>query len=180
MAIKHAIHFDRQAECSRKRESVLDAHRLYTNKLRAERGRHQMEEQNYRKHTRIDPLFHRVGVPLVLINFIGSIVYLISRFSWFAALMVISSVALFIVFLKLRNYSTKLQDRIVRIEENFRHYTLTGAPLDPKLTISQIIALRFASDEEFPSLSKRAVQENLSMDEIKKAVQSWRADTFRV
>lgn len=73
-----------------------------------------------------------------------------------------------------------MQDRIVRSEENFRHYVLTGAPLDSKLTTSQIIALRFASDDEFPVLCQRALEENLSMDQIKQAIRSWRADRFRV
>jgi hypothetical protein len=57
---------------------------------------------------------------------------------------------------------------------------LTGKPLDSKLTIRQIIGLRFASDEEFPELAKKAVADNLSEEDIKKAVKNWRADFYRV
>jgi len=139
-----------------------------------------MQAQDYKHHTRIDPLFHQVGMPLALINLVGSIVFLASRFSWPAVLALVSSLALAITLAKTRNYATTLQDRIIRIEENFRHFTLTGAPLDPKLTRGQIVALRFASDDEFPGLCKRAVEENLSMDAIKSTVRPWRADSLRV
>jgi hypothetical protein len=51
--------------------------------------------------------------------------------------------------------------------------------LDPRLTTRQIIGLRFAADEEFPELARRAAEENLSEDEIKRAVRSWRPDFYR-
>ena len=44
----------------------------------------------------------------------------------------------------------------------------------------QIIALRFASDEEFVELVERAIQENLSSAEIKKAIKNWKGDYYRV
>jgi hypothetical protein len=77
-------------------------------------------------------------------------------------------------------YSLKVQDRVIRTEENFRHFVLTGKPLDPQLRIGQIVALRFASDAEFPELAKRASAEKLRSSEIKKAIQQWRPDTYRV
>ena len=61
-----------------------------------------------------------------------------------------------------------------------RHYVLTGKLLDPRLTVRQIIGLRFAFDEEFVPLAQRAVKAYLSEDEIKKAIKNWRADTYRV
>jgi hypothetical protein len=76
-------------------------------------------------------------------------------------------------------FALKAQDRAIRAEENFRHYLLTGKPLDSKLTIRQIIGLRFASDEEFPSLAQKAAEEGMSEDDIKKAVKNWRGDYYR-
>jgi hypothetical protein len=46
--------------------------------------------------------------------------------------------------------------------------------------MSQILALRFASDEEFLSLIERALREKLSAKDIKQAIQNWRGDYHRV
>jgi hypothetical protein len=90
-------------------------------------------------------------------------------------MMIIVIVAVF-----LRIYPLKAQDRAIRAEENLRSFVLTGQLLDSKLSISQVVALRFADDKEFPELSKRAVAENLKPDDIKKAIQNWRADHNRI
>jgi hypothetical protein len=39
--------------------------------------------------------------------------------------------------------------------------------------------LRFASDTEFVALARRAADENLAPEAIKKAVAVWRPDTYR-
>jgi hypothetical protein len=57
---------------------------------------------------------------------------------------------------------------------------MTGKALPTELTISQIIALRFASDAEYLALLDRAIKENLSNKEIKLAIQNWKADYYRV
>ena len=79
-----------------------------------------------------------------------------------------------------RVFPLKAQDRAIRAEEKLRHYTLTGKPLDPRLTMQQIVGLRFASDAEFPELARKAAEENLSLDAIKRAVKSWRPDHDRL
>ena len=79
-----------------------------------------------------------------------------------------------------RSFALRAQDRAIRAEENFRHFVLTGKGLDPRLRLGQIIALRFAGDEEFPVLCKRAVEEKLSNRQIKQVIRNWRADYYRV
>ena len=79
-----------------------------------------------------------------------------------------------------RGFALKAQDRAIRAEENLRHFVLTGELHDHRLTMKQIIALRFASDEEVPTLSQRAVSEKLSPDAIKREIKNWRADFYRV
>jgi hypothetical protein len=74
----------------------------------------------------------------------------------------------------------KAQDRAIRAEENLRHYVLTGKLLDPRVTTRQVISLRFAPDEELVALAQKAAEENLSEDEIKKAIKNWRSDDYRV
>jgi hypothetical protein len=74
----------------------------------------------------------------------------------------------------------KAQDRAIRAEESLRHFVLTGKPLDSRLRTGQIVALRFASDAEFPALAQKAAEEGLSSKEIKQSIQNWRADHYRV
>ncbi|GAA4843465.1 hypothetical protein GCM10023310_21700 [Paenibacillus vulneris] len=138
------------------------------------------QEQNYHNHKRVHPLFHFIGAPLALITLIGSVVYLITSFSWVSVLTVLASIGLLVTVILTRTYAAKLQDRIIRGEENFRHYLLTGKPLNPRLTIRQIVALRFAGDEQFPALCEQAVNKSLTPVDIKKAVTQWRGDFYRV
>ncbi len=142
-----------------------------------------MNTQNYKNHARFVPLFHYFAIPLSLIVFIGTIVNVIKSSDenfYSASLLVIVSILLILAMLFARSFSLKAQDRAIKIEENFRHYLLTGKPLDNKLTMRQIIGLRFASDEEFPNLAKKAVAENLSEKAIKKSVKNWKGDYYRV
>jgi hypothetical protein len=89
------------------------------------------------------------------------------------------SLCLLSLFFYSRQFAIKAQDRAIRAEENFRHYLLTGKPLDSKLTMRQIIGLRFASDEEFPELAKKAIADGMGEEDIKKAIKNWRADYYR-
>ncbi|MFB7141502.1 DUF6526 family protein [Gottfriedia sp. NPDC056225] len=144
-----------------------------------------MKQQSLDQHVRYHPLFHFFGAPLALITIIGSIVNLCIAIKncdhiWLAVFILFTSLLLVISFLLTRMYSNKVQDRVIRMEENFRHFTLTGKPLNPKTTMGQIIALRFASDEEFVELSEKAVNEGLSSKEIKQSIKNWRADEYRV
>ncbi len=78
-----------------------------------------------------------------------------------------------------RTFPLKVQDRAIRAEENLRHFAMTGKLLDPRLTIKQVIGLRFASDAEFVALAKRAADESMSLDAIKRAVKNWKIDSDR-
>lgn len=90
------------------------------------------------------------------------------------------AIIIVLMAVKLRGYALLLQDRVIRNEENFRYYRLTGQFLDTQLSLKQVIALRFADDNEYPSLVKKTISESLSPDDIKKTVQNWRADHHRV
>ena len=89
-------------------------------------------------------------------------------------------VVMLILWWYARAFALKAQDRAIRAEENFRHYILTGKPFPSELRTRQIIALRFASDQEFPLLVKRAISENLSSKQIKGEIKIWKADHYRV
>ena len=139
--------------------------------------------QNFKNHARYLPLWHMV-TPVILLSFlIGSIMNFCradESNDYSAALIMLLSIILIIYYWYIRAFALKAQDRAIRAEENFRHYILTGKQLDKRLRMSQIIGLRFASDEEFPLLAERAVAENLSSKQIKEAVKNWKPDHNRV
>lgn len=143
-----------------------------------------MSEQNFKNHARLVPMYHGAAFLLAIAGLIGSIINLINNKQagnhYSAALLVVVFIVLLLLLWYARVFALKAQDRGIRAEENFRHYILTGKPLDKQLRIGQIIALRFASDEEFPALAKKAIEGQLSPKQIKEAVQNWRADHHRV
>jgi len=144
-----------------------------------------MPTQNYANHRRYVPMFHFVTFGLILVTLIGSCVNLVASWGnhqriYSASLIVVVCLILLLLYVFVRAFALRAQDRAIRAEENLRHFVLTGTLLDPRLSIRQIIGLRFASDEEFIALSRRALEENLSEEEIKRAVKSWRPDTYRV
>jgi hypothetical protein len=144
-----------------------------------------MAAQSYASHAQIVPLYHRVLALLALVTLIGSVVNLTKSWGdsariYSASLIVALTVCLILVGFFARVFALKAQDRAIRAEEQLRHYVLTGKLLDTRLTVRQIIGLRFASNEEFVALAQRAADQNLSPDAIKREIKQWRADTYRV
>ena len=142
-----------------------------------------MKQQTYSNHRRFFPLFHFITMPVLLLLLIGSIVNLVKSSHdnlYSASLIVLISVILILSTLFGRMFALKAQDRAIVAEEKFRHYMLTQKPLPTELTVRQIIGLRFAADDEFPSLAQRALKENLSEEKIKKEIKNWRGDHYRV
>ena len=143
-----------------------------------------MKEQHYKNHSRYVIGYHFITLGATIALLIGSFINLFNSLHdhgnvYSASLICLTAVILCFQFWYTRNFPIKAQDRAIRAEENFRHYVLTGRRLDQRLQISQIIALRFASDEEMPVLAQRAAEENLSSDAIKRAIQNWRPDYHR-
>ncbi len=142
-----------------------------------------MSTQHYSNHVRYDPLWHFMAMPLTLAGLVASIVNLVrcSEANCFVSvLLVLLFFIIAILVAMVRSYGLKVQDRAIRAEEQLRHFILTGQPFDKRLRMGQIIALRFASDEELPGLAKRAVEESLTPKQIKQAIQHWRPDLRRV
>ena len=141
--------------------------------------------QDYKTHRQIVPGFHYLTGSLILVCLIGSIVNLVNSFSdhgnlYSASLIVVMNIILLLVGLYARSFALKAQDRAIRAEENLRHFVITGKLLDKRLRTGQIIALRFAEDEEFVELAQKAAIENMRANDIKKAIKTWREDHHRV
>jgi len=143
-----------------------------------------MSQQNFENHTRSVPAY--LGTAFVLmLTLVGATVNLWKSIGdhsrlYSAALLVVLIVCLIMIQYFERAFALKAQDRAIRAEENLRHFVLTGRLLDPRLTVHQITALRFAPDEEFPALAQRAAEGSVDPREIKRAVKNWRADEYRV
>ncbi|MFN2458618.1 MAG: DUF6526 family protein [Chitinophagaceae bacterium] len=142
-----------------------------------------MAEQNYKNHRQMVPIYNYVISTAIVAVLIGSIVNVVNSSDknlYSASLLVVVSLILVGLYLYARAFPLKAQDRAIRAEENLRHFALTGKLLDNRLKIKQIVALRFASDEEFVGLAQRAANENLSNNAIKKQIKNWRGDYYRV
>ena len=143
-----------------------------------------MNEQNYANHSRYVTGFHFIASSILVIGAILSVVNLWLRWSAKDEMMTPVLVVLLFtgglfLFWFSRQFAIKAQDRAIRAEENLRYFILTRKPLDSGITMGQIIALRFAPDDEFLSLADRAVNEKLTAKEIKQVIKQWRADHHR-
>ena len=139
--------------------------------------------QNLKNHARFDPAFHLVLFLVLVVNLIVSIVYLAHHLGFYAAWVVVLSLAVFIPYLKLRQYPLKVQDRVIRLEERLRLQALAPEEWHTqiyRLTEDQLIGLRFAADDEVVELAKHALEHNLNRKQIKERIKSWRADTWRI
>ena len=144
-----------------------------------------MKEQNLANHSRIVPAYHFALLGGILVLIIFSALSLYRHWSAGLGLMLPAialqgSVLLLAVAFVARSFALKAQDRAIRAEENLRYFAITGKLLDSKLRMGQIIALRFAPNNEFVDLAHLAVEKNLSSKEIKQAIKNWKADYNRV
>lgn len=139
--------------------------------------------QNLKNHARFDPFFHRFLALVVSANVVIAVVYLVRHPGFYAAWLVVLSVAAFVLVFKLRRYPLKVQDRVIRLEERLRLQALAPAEWRAqiaRLSEGQLIALRFASDEEVVELARQALEQNLTRKQIKERIRDWRPDYWRV
>jgi hypothetical protein len=144
-----------------------------------------MSEQNFANHHRYAKGYHFLLSGLIFIGVIASVVNVVIHSptdvgyisDLLIALLFICSA---LIFVFMRQFPLKAQDRAIRAEESLRYFILTRKPIDSRITIGQIAALRFAPDDELLPLVDRAATENLSPTDIKKAIKNWRGDNHRV
>jgi hypothetical protein len=140
--------------------------------------------QNFANHTRWHPPFHFFVLPVMLINFIWSIVQFVMAPGWNSGWWIVVSLALLVLTPFVRMNALKAQDRIIRLEETIRYQQVLSPAVIQQagaLTVGQIVALRFAADDELEELVSAVAAGKLSKPkDIKQAIKNWRADTFRV
>jgi hypothetical protein len=147
-----------------------------------------MAEQSYSTHRKLVPAYHFAVYSILVINLIWSIFRLVRglpEVPFFDRLLAVGvAIALLLVAYYVRIFPLRAQDRIIRLEERVRMERLLPEDLKPRigeLRTSQLIALRFASDEELPELTRAVLDRGIrDRDEIKKMVRTWRIDHLRM
>lgn len=141
-----------------------------------------MKEQNFKNHAKMVTGYHYVTLPAILVLLIGAIYNLAKadqEDGLAACLILLSVFVLVLLSWFARGFALKAQDRAIRAEENFRYYLATGKVFPTEIKMGQIIALRFAGDDEFVALTEKTIAENLSNKEIKSLIKNWKADNYR-
>jgi hypothetical protein len=143
-----------------------------------------MEEQNLGNHMRIVPIFHFFAVPVIVANFIWSLVRLRTLEFTFAGIFgVIFAAALVVLVFEARLFALAVQDRVIRLEERLRYAQVLSADLQARtseLTVNQIVSLRFASDAELSALMRKVLDEEVTARKpIKQQIKRWRPDYMR-
>jgi hypothetical protein len=139
--------------------------------------------QSYQNHVKLVPLFHYFTLPALGVYFIWSVVQLVRVPSVASAMGVLLALAIIMTALFARVFALRVQDRVIRLEMRLRLRELLPADLHGRIhdfTAGQLVALRFASDEELPGLAAQVLRDNVAdKTAIKKMIRSWQADHER-
>jgi len=147
-----------------------------------------MKEQSYASHARYVPGFHFVTFGILVVNLVWSLYRLFRPYEegvpvFDRILAVLVAGGLIALAWYARIFSLTVQDRVIRNEMLARLAAALPADLRPRigeLRRGQLVALRFAGDEELPELTRQVLDGKLKNgDEIKRAVRAWRADHLR-
>lgn len=145
-----------------------------------------MTSQNKERHSRYYPLHHFIFYPAIFIVLCvcvyGAVTDATQRLLWSCLCFLILLVAFLALMLR-QHYALGNQDRIIRLELRLRYFVLTQQrfePVEKQLSLKQLFALRFASDDELTALIDRTLKENLTPVQIKASIRDWQADHMRV
>ncbi len=140
-------------------------------------------EQNFANHRRFDKAYLTAGVAFLLALFLA-IAGVLHGVTAASLAMLLLAVGTTIMAMRTRMYAVLLQDRIIRLEMRLRLERILPPEMKdsiPTLTLSQLIGLRFASDDEMPEILKTVLDEKISdVNDIKRRVKNWQADHVRV
>ena len=139
--------------------------------------------QNYSNHRRFVPIFHFIALPILgLLLPLYAAVHMVRHPGLQSLVLLATAFALAALSLSARLFAISVQDRVIVLEEKLRYGKILPPDvqaLAAKLSDDQMIGLRFASDGELADLVRKASEQSLSRDQIKQAVQQWRADHRR-
>jgi uncharacterized membrane protein YciS (DUF1049 family) len=143
----------------------------------------QSTPQTFENHVRIVPAYHIVLFGIVILNLVWSAYKAVRYFSFDTVVSFLLACGLVILFFCTRIFVLRVQDRVIRLEMRLRMERVLPPELRSRIsdfTVGQLIALRFASDEELPELARRVLADNLTERKaIKRMIKHWNPDTLR-
>jgi hypothetical protein len=117
------------------------------------------------------------------IYFVWSVTQLVRVPTTANAMDVMMAVAFLLLWFSTRRMVLTVQDRVIRLEMRLRLREVLPAAMHGdigRLTVRQLIALRFAGDEELPELAKAVLAGTLADGKaIKLKVRNWQGDYLR-
>ena len=141
-------------------------------------------DQNFENHAKMVPAYHYWMAPMLLLPTVYLGYGVVVDFSLAGLLSFVFAIGVFLVAFFARWFALGVQDRVIRLEEQLRMERLLPEDLRqriPEVTTTQMIALRFASDEELPGLVSKALSEGISdRKKLKQEIKQWRADHQRI
>ena len=143
-----------------------------------------MTEQNFANHTKLVPTFHFFVLPVLALNVVQSVYHFVHLgLKWDGFVGVLTALALLLLSFNARLFALRVQDRVIRLEERQRLGRLLPEDLQLRVaefTTGQLVALRFASDEELPALARKVLNDRVTdLKSIKRSVKHWRPDSLR-
>ncbi|HEX6058778.1 MAG TPA: DUF6526 family protein [Gemmatimonadaceae bacterium] len=139
--------------------------------------------QSYANHRRYFPLFHYFALPILSVHVVVTTTGLLRHPSLEAAWSVLVALALLGGIVANRASALIVQSRVIRLETTLRLTRVLPAGLRARITelrLGQLVALRFASDEELPCLVERCLSGELrSVEDVKRAITAWQPDYVR-
>ena len=139
--------------------------------------------QSFERHAKMVPLYHYWATLFLMAPTIYFAIVTVTSFSWGSLMMLVFALGVILAAFFARAFPLGVQDRVIRLEERIR---LEGLPEDLRgriheISTDQLIALRFASDDELALLVRRVLEGELSdRKSIKAAIRTWRPDHQRI
>lgn len=139
--------------------------------------------QTYRNHSKFVPAYHFVAFPLIVINMVWALYRMFALGTGDSIVNALTAIALVIVFFMARIFALRVQDRVIRLEMRLRLREVLPLGLHPRIidfTPDQLVAMRFASDEELPELATVVLRDHIHDKKvIKQMIREWQADHLR-
>lgn len=142
------------------------------------------QPQSLKNHARTIPAYHYFVFGVLAANVVWTTYKAITDFSGDRLMSMLVALALVVLALYARIFALTAQDRVIRNEMHERLRRVLPPPMHARiddLTVSQLVALRFASDAELPELCTKVLDDRINdRREIKKMIKHWRTDPIRV